>query len=66
METLSILPKQEMKLYEVRLEEIRAALNADFTETMATRERSDEDRLPRQRTAWEEKNVDGNSAVSRR
>jgi hypothetical protein len=64
METLSVRPKQEMKAYEVRLEEIRAALNADFTEAMATRERSDQGRLRRQRTAWEEKSVDGNSAAS--
>jgi hypothetical protein len=41
METFWIRAKQEMKAYEVRLEEIRAALNADFTEAMATRERSD-------------------------
>jgi hypothetical protein len=61
METLLVLPKQEMKAYEVRLEEIRAALNADFTEAMATRERSDQGRLTRIRTAWEEKSVDGNS-----
>ncbi len=61
METLSIRPKQEMKAFEVRLEEIRAALNADFTESMATRERSDQSRLTRQRTAWEEKTVDENT-----
>jgi hypothetical protein len=65
METLSVRPKQEMKAYELRLEEIRAALNADFTEAMATRERSDQDRLAMQRTAWKEKSVDGTSAASR-
>jgi len=53
MEPFSIRPKQEMKAYEVRLEEIRAALNADFTEAMAIRERSDQSRLTRQRTTWE-------------
>jgi len=58
METLSIRPKPEMKAYEVRLEEIRAALNADFTEAMATRERADQWRLKRQRTAWEKHSTD--------
>jgi len=59
METLAIRPKRLMKAYEVRLEEIRAALNADFSEAMATRERSDQSRLTRQRTAWEGKSADG-------
>jgi len=54
METFSIRPKQDMKAYEIRLEEIRAVLNADFTEATATRERADQSRLTRQRTAWEE------------
>jgi hypothetical protein len=58
IETFSIRPKQEMKAYEVRLEEIRAALNADFTEAMATRERADQTRLNRQRTAWEKETTD--------
>jgi hypothetical protein len=62
MEIVSIRPKQEMKAYEVRLEEIRAALNADFTEAIVKRERSDQTRLMRQRTAWEQKSADGNSA----
>jgi len=65
METFSIRPKQEVKAYEVRLEEIRAALNADFSEAMATRERSDQSRLTRQRTAWEEKTAEGNAADPR-
>ena len=55
LESSSIRPRQEMKAYEVRLEEIRAGLNADFAEAMATRERDDEIRLRRQRTAWEGK-----------
>jgi len=58
IETFSIRPKQEMKAYEVRIEEIRAALNADFTEAMATRERADQTRLNRQRTAWEKGRTD--------
>jgi len=53
VESSSIRPKQELKAYEVRLEEIRAGLNADFAQTMAARERSDEDRLRMQRTTWE-------------
>jgi len=65
VETFSIRPKQEMKAYEVRLEEIRAAVNADFTEAMATRERSDQSRLTRQRTAWEHNSADGNAADPR-
>jgi len=65
METFSIRPKQDMKAYEVRLEEIRAALNADFTEAMATRERADQNRLTRQRTAWEQKSADGDTANPR-
>ena len=62
METLSICPRQLMKAYEVRLEESRAALNADFSEAMAARERSDQSRLTRQRTAWEGKSAGGNTA----
>lgn len=58
LESFSIRSKKEMKAYEVRLEEIRAGLNADFAEAMATRERNDESRLSRQRTAWENKNLD--------
>jgi hypothetical protein len=65
MEPFSIRPKQEMKANEVRVEEIRAALNADFTEAMATRERSDQSRITRQRTAWEEKSTDRNTTNPR-
>ena len=53
MESIGILSKQEMKVYEVRLEEVRAALNAHFSGAMATRERDDLSRFKRQRTAWE-------------
>jgi hypothetical protein len=58
LESFSIRPKQELKAYEVRLEEIRAALNADFAEVMAARERSDEARLRAQWTAWNQKRLD--------
>jgi len=56
MEALGVRTKQEMKVHEIRLEEIRAALNADFTEAMLTRERADHWRLNRQRNAWEPEN----------
>ncbi len=52
LDRFSIVGKQERKAYEVRLEEIRAGLNADFAEAIAKRERDDEIRLRRQRTAW--------------
>ena len=48
---LSIHPKQGMKAYAVWLEEIRAGLNADFAEAMATRERADEGRHRARRMA---------------
>jgi hypothetical protein len=57
MEMLGIHSKEEMKVHELRLEEIRAALNADFAETMATRERFDESRLKSNRAAWEQKTI---------
>ena len=53
LELQSICPKQELKAYELRLEEIRAALNASFSETMAMREHADEFRLRSWRTALE-------------
>jgi hypothetical protein len=53
LETASIRTKQEMKAHQVRLEEIRAGLNADFADAMEKREREDQNRLARQRTAWE-------------
>lgn len=60
MESVGILSKQEMKVYEVRLEETPAALNAHFAEVMATRERQDQSRFKRQRIAWDEGNAEGN------
>ena len=58
LDAFSICSKQRIKGYQVRLEEIRAGLNADFAEATAKRERSDEDRLCRQRTAWEASYMD--------
>jgi hypothetical protein len=53
LELQSICSKQELKKYELRLEEIRAGLNAGFSEMMATRERADEFRFRSWRTAAE-------------
>ena len=53
LELQCICPKQELKAYELRLEEIRAGLNASFSETMAARERADEFRLRSWRTSVE-------------
>lgn len=58
LEAFSICSDQRIKAYQVRLEEIRAGLNADFAEATAKRERADEDRLCRQRTAWEASRAD--------
>ena len=62
LDRFSIVGKQERKAYEVRLEEIRAELNADFAEAIAKRERDDEIRLHRQRTAWEVKKTPSDSS----
>lgn len=50
-EAFGICSQARMKAFELRLEEIRAGLNADFVEATATRERADEDRFARQRRA---------------
>ncbi len=55
MESIGIFSKQDMEVYEVRVEEARASLNAEFAEAIAKRERSDHERLNRQRTAWGKK-----------
>jgi hypothetical protein len=56
LELHSIRSKRELKAYEIRLEEIRAGLNADFAEAMATQERADEFHFWYWRTALEKKN----------
>ena len=53
LELQALRPKQELKAYDLRLEEIRASLNAGFAETMAARERADEIRLWSWRIALE-------------
>ena len=58
-EALSILPKQEIKAHEIRLEEIRAALNANFAQTMSLREQADHCRLASQGIAWEKRTPRG-------
>jgi hypothetical protein len=58
MGATGILSKDEMKIYEVQVEEVRAALNAHFSAIMAARERDDHSRFKRQRTAWEKTKTD--------
>ena len=53
LEPHSIRSQRELKAYAIRLEEIRAGLNADFSEAMAARERADEFRFWYWRTALE-------------
>jgi hypothetical protein len=53
LESHSIRSQRELKAYAIRLEEIRAGLNADFFEVMAARERADEFRFWYWRTALE-------------
>jgi hypothetical protein len=53
LELHSIRSKRELKTYAIRLEEIRAGLNADFAEVMAARERADELRFRSWRIALE-------------
>ena len=45
LELHSIRSQRELKAYAIRLEEIRAGLNADFAEVMIARERADEFRF---------------------
>jgi len=48
-----IRSRWELRAYAIRLEEIRAGLNADFAEVMAARERADEFRFWTWRIALE-------------
>jgi hypothetical protein len=54
LNALGIHPKPELKIYELRLEEIRAALNADFAEAAFARERADHLRLNERRSFYEQ------------
>ena len=49
----SIRSQQELRAYAIRLEEIRAGLNADFAEAMVAHERADEFRFWSWRIALE-------------
>jgi len=53
LELHSIRSRRELKAYAIRLEEIRAGLNADFAEVMVARERADEFRFWTWRIALE-------------
>jgi hypothetical protein len=45
MEALGIWSRQEMTAYEVRLEELRATVNADFAEVISAKERFEQHRF---------------------
>lgn len=53
LEPHSIRSQRDLRAYAIRLEEIRAGLNADFAEVMVARERADEFRFWSWRTALE-------------
>lgn len=53
LELHCIRSRRELRAYALRLEEIRAGLNADFAEAMAAWERADEFRFWYWRTAME-------------
>ena len=54
LEALHILPGQTLNQCEVRLEELRSALNVGILEAILQRERTDHWRLRQQRSAWEQ------------
>jgi hypothetical protein len=64
LEVFSIRSKQEMKLYEVQLEEIRARFNADFAKAMATRERVEQSHLKSHGAAREKKKTHREEGLS--
>ena len=53
LELHNIRSRRELRAYAIRLEEIRAGLNADFAEAMAAWERADEFRYWYWRTSLE-------------
>ena len=59
IEALGVRSRQEMKVHEIRLEEIRARLNADFMVAMLVRESADHWRLRGERTGWEMRESEG-------
>jgi hypothetical protein len=60
LELHSIRSKRELKAYAIRLEEIRAGLNADFAEVISARERADEFRFSSWRTALDKQTQKAN------
>ena len=55
LELHSIRSQRGLRAYAIRLEEIRAGLNADFAEVMAARERADEFRFWSWQSLWKDK-----------
>jgi hypothetical protein len=55
MEKFSIADKESMQSALAEIEEVRASMNADFTERLGERERFDEGRFSKQRRAIEKK-----------
>ena len=55
MEKFSFANKESLYSAQAEIEEVRASLNADFTEQLADRERHDEGRRWKQRRAFEKK-----------
>jgi hypothetical protein len=60
LEPHSIRSQRELRAYSIRLEEIRAGLNADFAELIAIRERADEFRYRSWRIALEREKQEAN------
>jgi len=58
MEKFSIADKEAMQSALAEIEEVRAGMNADFTEQLGDRERLDEGRFWKQRRALEKKSRD--------
>ena len=54
LDALGILPRQTLKDYEIRLEELRSGLNMPILEIMLTMEQTDHWRFSRQREAQED------------
>ena len=55
MEKLSFADKESLHSAQAEIEEVRASMNADFTEQLGDRERHEEGRLWKQRRAFEKK-----------
>ena len=60
LEMHNIRSRRELRAYAIRIEEIRAGLNADFAEVMVARERADEFRYWYWRTTLEKQTKPAN------